>query len=44
MRVAMINAVAITLLINFDSAECAFMGAEAEDDKGKNKFYDKNRL
>lgn len=44
LRVAMINAVAITLLVDFDSAECAFIGADAEGDKGKNKFYDKNRL
>lgn len=44
LRVVMINAVAITLLVDFDSVECAFMGADAEGDKGKNKFYDKNRL
>lgn len=41
MRVAMINAVAITLLVDFDPAECAFMGEDAEGDKGENKFYDK---
>lgn len=41
LRVMMINAVDINLLINFDSAESAFMGADAEGDKGKNKFYDK---
>lgn len=44
LRVMMINAVDINLLINFDPAECAFIGADAEGDKGKNKFYDKNRL
>lgn len=41
LRVMMINAVDINLLINFDSAECAFMGEDAEGDKGENKFYDK---
>lgn len=44
LRVMMINAVDIILLINFDSAECAFMGEDAECDKGENKFYNKNRL
>lgn len=41
LRVMMINAVDTNLLINFDSAECAFMGEDAEGDKGENKFYDK---
>jgi len=41
LRVMMINAVDINLLINFDSAEGAFMGEDAEGDKGENKFYDK---
>lgn len=44
LRVMMINAVDINLLINFDSAECAFMGEDAEGDKGENIFYNKNRL
>lgn len=44
LRVMMINAVDINLLINFDPAECAFMGEDAEGDKGENNFYNKNRL